>query len=168
MAGTTFARIAEDFHLGGDRVLAGLLEQEGNLELELATARRDARQQIRKLLRAQGIIADSLADLTWPKDGNGNAYAGAWQELDSQRKPRQARFTRDDHGIMLVGDAYFCENGCGWVAQKYPSAPMIGWSPTTLDAASSRPCVVCDLPVGRTPDIAYAAGSEMRLPPSRV
>jgi len=156
---------------GGDekhrhKRLESLLQEASKFQAQVNQAEREIRDEIRRILRGQGIIADALDQLASPRDEDVVAKLGEWHENESSRpprKPRTAQF-KQEGSVLPLGHAYFCENGCGWVGKEYPPAPMEGWSLRVLDSSTSRLCLVCDLPVARTSDIAYAVHDEMPHP----
>lgn len=163
-------QIAEGFGIADDPQFKDLNQEVQGLQVRINSAKAAMRSRMRELLRQQGFIADALDQLAPPRDKSGAPILGEWHENESSRpprKPRTAQF-KQEGSTLLLWHAYFCENGCGWVGKEYPPAPLEGWSLRVLDPSTSRPCLVCDLPVKRTSDIDYAAGSEMRFPLSRA
>jgi len=136
--------------------LMSLLRAASKLRLEVSQAEREVRNEIRRILREQGIIADKSEDLRVPERAT-NFSPGKWEEIpmEAGRLPKLVRFHASERGSWHIASGYFCPNGCGWVGIEYPPAPMEGWSRKVLDPSTSRPCVVCDLPVARTPDVNY-------------
>lgn len=165
MLAPTLDQIAMRFGLVGDMRLESLARAAGKLRMELAAAEREQIARIRQLLRERGFIATGLGNLKPPERTSSFPGEGGWKEDENgTRLPRTAHFLINGEERWPLALAYFCPNGCEWVAQEYPPAPFQGWGRRTLDASLSRPCVVCALPVPRTPDISYAASAEMPTP----
>lgn len=140
-------QIAESLHIADDPQVKDMAQEILGLQVRINSANATMRSRIRQLLREQGVIAETLDRLAAP-----NNNVGAWEEQDLRgRRPRTALFNAEAT-VGRLHEAYYCENGCGWIAKSYPPAP----GHSVLDDSSSRPCVVCALPVSRTPDLFYA------------